>query len=69
MTANTPTAAHNGHSGTTSTFDHPLSAQLDLLIVQFEHESTGHMHGAVLKLRKRWLERAMPHCPAKVVRS
>ncbi len=64
MTAHTLTAAHDGHLATTDAFDHALSTQLDLLIVQLEHESTGRMHHAVLKLRKRWLERAVPHCPA-----
>ncbi len=53
-----PTAAH--HEGTTGTFDHTLSAQLDLLIVQLEHQSTGRMHRAVLKLHKRWIERHVP---------
>ncbi len=53
-----PTAAHD--EGTTSAFNHALSAQLDLLIVQLEHESTGRMHRAVLKLRKRWMERRVP---------
>ncbi len=60
-----PTAAH--HKGTSDPFDHALSAQLDLLIVQLEHESTSRMHRAVLKLRKRWLERAVPQCPTKAV--
>jgi hypothetical protein len=53
-----PPAAH--HESTTSAFNHALSAQLDVLIVQLEHESTGRLHGAVLKLRKRWLERGVP---------
>ncbi len=50
-----PPAAHHEN-----TFDHALSAQLDLLIVQLEHESTRRIHRAVLKLRKRWLERGVP---------
>jgi hypothetical protein len=53
-----PTAAH--HEGTTSAFDYTLSAQLDTLIVQLEHESTGRMHRAVLKLHKRIMERRVP---------
>ncbi len=68
MTAHTPTTArHNGHPATTAAFDYALSAQLDLLIVQLEHEDTGRLHRAVLKLRKRWLERGVPQCPAKAV--
>ncbi len=53
-----PTAAR--YDGTSAPFDHALSAQLDLLIVQLEHESTGRMHRTVLNLRKRWLERGVP---------
>jgi hypothetical protein len=48
-----PTAAR--YDGTSAPFDHALSAQLDLLIVQLEHESS-----AVLKLCKRIIERHLP---------
>jgi len=53
-----PTAAQN--QGTPPPFDHALSAQLDLLIVQLEHESTGRLLRTMLKLRKRWMERGVP---------
>ncbi len=55
-----PVPTADRHEGTTGAFDHALSAQLDVLIVQLEHESTGRMHRAVLKLRKRWMERRVP---------